>query len=336
VKELSENIILDVRNLTKYFSVFEKGIIFKKQAGSIHACDDVSFTVERGKTLGLVGESGGGKTTLAKIILYLLPPTSGEVYFDGKNIMEIFKSKNKKEKLKLRRKMQYIFQDPYSSLNPRMTVADLIMEPFQIHEHVPKKDWPVRMYDLLKLVGLEDYHAERYPHEFSGGQRQRICIARALAVEPEFLIADEPVSSLDVSIRAQILNLLGDLQSKFNLTYIYISHDLSTVRHICDRVAVMYLGRIVELADVDEIFESPRHPYTKALISAVPSAEPGKKSKRVILRGEVPSPIDPPPYCRFYPRCSYHIPVCMKKDPKLEEISEKHFVACFRAREKLD
>jgi len=336
VKELSENIILDVRNLRKYFPVFEKGIIFKKQAGLIHACDDVSFTVEQGKTLGLVGESGSGKTTLAKVILYLLPPTSGEVYFDGKNVMGIFKSKNKKENLKLRRKMQYIFQDPYSSLNPRMTVADLIMEPFQIHEHIPKRDWSVRMYELLKLVGLEDYHAERYPHEFSGGQRQRICIARALAVEPKFLIADEPVSSLDVSIRAQILNLLGDLQSTFNLTYIYISHDLSTVRHICDRVAVMYLGRIVELADVDEIFESPRHPYTKALMSAVPSAEPGKKSDRVILRGEVPSPIDPPPYCRFCPRCLYHIPVCMKKDPKLEEISENHFVACFRAKEKLD
>ena len=336
MKKLGEDVVLDVRNLRKYFPVYEKGILFSKQAGSIHACDDVSLTVKRGETLGLVGESGSGKTTLSKVILYLVPPTSGEVYFEGKDVVRVFNSKNKKEILDLRRKMQYVFQDPYSSLNPRMTVSDIIMEPFQIHGHVPKEKWSARMYELLRLVGLEDYHAERYPHEFSGGQRQRICIARALAVNPEFLIADEPVSSLDVSIRAQILNLLGDLQHKFNLTYIYISHDLSTVRHICDRVAVMYLGRIVELTDVDKIFESPRHPYTKALMSAVPSGEPGKKSDRVILPGEVPSPINPPPYCRFYPRCLYHIPICKKEDPKLEKIGKDHFVACFRAREKLE
>jgi len=335
VKPLSEDAVLDVRNLRKYFPVFEKGAVFSRQAGSIHACDDVSFTVRRGRTLGLLGESGSGKTTLAKTILYLLPPTSGEVYFEGTDVFKVFASKDKRRILGLRRKMQYVFQDPYSSLNPRMTVADIIMEPFQIHGHLPKKEWSMRMYELLNLVGLEDYHAERYPHEFSGGQRQRVCIARALAVEPKFLIADEPVSSLDVSIRAQILNLLRDLQSKLDLTYIYISHDLSTVRHICDRVAVMYLGRIVELAGVDEIFSSPRHPYTKALISAVPEAEPGRKSNRVILPGEMPSPIDPPPYCRFYQRCLYHIPLCQKEDPKLEETSKGHFAACFRARERL-
>ncbi len=336
MKELPKNVVLEVEHLKKLFPVFEKGILFSHQTGSIHACDNVSFKVEKGKTLGLVGESGSGKTTLAKTILYLFHPTSGQVFFEGIDVFKTFRSKNKQDILSLRRKMQYIFQDPYSSLNPRMTVADIIMEPYQIHRHIPKKEWPIRMYELLRLVGLEDYHSERYPHEFSGGQRQRVCIARALAVEPEFLIADEPVSSLDVSIRAQILNLLGDLQSKFNLTYIYISHDLSTVRHICDEVAVMYLGRIVELAEVNELFESPRHPYTKALISAVPTSKPGQKSNRIILPGEVPSPINPPLYCRFYPRCKYHIPICKKKDPKLEEILNKHYVSCFRGKEKLD
>jgi oligopeptide/dipeptide ABC transporter ATP-binding protein len=336
VKELSEEVVLDVRNLKKYFPVQEKGVIFNKPAGLIHACDDISFIVKRGKTLGLVGESGSGKTTLAKTILYLIPPTSGEVFFEGENLFKVFMSKNKREIQNLRRKMQYIFQDPYSSLNPRMTVSDIIIEPFQIHKHIPKKEWVSRMYELLNYVGLEDYHAERYPHEFSGGQRQRICIARALAVEPEFLIADEPVSSLDVSIRAQILNLLRDLQSKLNLTYIYISHDLSTIRHICHQVAVMYLGRIVELAEVDEIFDSPKHPYTKALISVIPTIEENIKINRVILPGEVASPINPPPYCRFYSRCKYHIPICEKNDPKLEEVSANHFAACFRAMEKLE
>ena len=333
---MRKNVVLEVQHLKKYFPVFEKGVIFSKEAGSIHACDDINFTIQRGKTLGLVGESGSGKTTLAKTILHLIPPTSGEVFFEGEDVLKIFSSKNKNEILSLRRKMQYVFQDPYSSLNPRMTVADIIMEPFQIHGHIPKNEWPSKMYELLRLVGLEDYHSERYPHEFSGGQRQRICIARALAVEPEFLIADEPVSSLDVSIRAQILNLLRNLQKKFDLTYIYISHDLSTVRHVCDQVAVMYLGRIVELADVDKIFEAPRHPYTKALISAVPSTELGEKSNRVILPGEVPSPIDPPPYCRFYPRCKYHISLCKQKDPQLDEHFRNQFIACFRAKEKLN
>jgi oligopeptide transport system ATP-binding protein len=330
---MSNRPFLEVKNLVKYFPISTRGILFKKQIGIIHAVDGLSFSVNKGTTFGLVGESGCGKTTTARSILSLDAPTSGEIYLDGTEISGIFKSKNKSEILKLRRKMQYVFQNPYASLDPRMTVADIIMEPFEIHKNIPKNKWHDRLYDLLELVGLEDYHAERFPHEFSGGQRQRICIARALAVEPQLLIADEPVASLDVSIRAQILNLLKDLQSKLGMTYLYISHDLSTVRHICSRVAVMYLGKLVEIADTDELFDSPLHPYTEALMSAIPIPDPeATKEDRIVLLGEVPSPINPPSGCRFEPRCIYakeHR--CAEKTPKLIDVGKGHLVACEKA-----
>jgi len=329
---VSEEPILEVKNLVKHFPVTTRGILFKKQAGVVHAVDGVSFSVHKGETFGLVGESGCGKTSTARAILYLDPPPAGEICYEGEEIGKIFKSKDKKEVLKLRRKMQYVFQNPYASLDPRMTVADIIMEPFMIHGHVSKNKWHDRLYELLNLVGLEDYHAERYPHEFSGGQRQRICIARALAVEPQLLIADEPVASLDVSVRAQILNLLQELQQRLKMTYLYISHDLSTVRHICHRVAVMYLGKLVEIADTDDLFDSPLHPYTQALISSIPIPDPDAKSKRIILPGEVPSPINPPSGCRFQPRCIYvkeH--KCVESLPRLVDAGGGHLVACHRA-----
>ena len=329
---MSEEPILEVKNLVKHFPVTTRGILFKKQAGVVHAVDGVSLSVHKGETFGLVGESGCGKTSTARAILYLDPPTAGEICYEGEEIGKIFKSKDKKEVLKLRRKMQYVFQNPYASLDPRMTVADIIMEPFIIHGHVPKNKWHDRLYELLNLVGLEDYHAERYPHEFSGGQRQRICIARALAVEPQLLIADEPVASLDVSVRAQILNLLQELQQRLKMTYLYISHDLSTVRHICHRVAVMYLGKFVEIADTDDLFDSPLHPYTQALISSIPIPDPEAKKSRITLPGEVPSPINPPAGCGFQPRCIYakeH--ECIEKAPKLMDAGGGHLVACHRA-----
>jgi len=329
---MSERPFLEVKNLVKYFPISSRGVFFKKQVGVIHAVDGLNFSVDKGTTFGLVGESGCGKTSTAKAILYLDPPTSGHIYVEGEAIGDIFKSKSRKEILKLRRKMQYVFQNPYASLDPRMTVAGIIMEPLMIHKHVPKNKWHDKLYELLELVGLEEYHAERYPHEFSGGQRQRICIARALAVEPEFLIADEPVSSLDVSIRAQILNLLGELQDRIGLTYLYISHDLSSVRQISHRVAVMYLGEIVELADTDDLFKEPLHPYTRALIQAVPIPDPKTKRMKSMLPGEVPSPINPPSGCRFHPRCSEAKPECRKRTPKLVQVGPNHLVACHKYR----
>ncbi|NIR86706.1 ABC transporter ATP-binding protein [Candidatus Bathyarchaeota archaeon] len=325
---MTNSSLVKVRNLVKYFPVYSRGILLKKEVGLVHAVDDISFDIRRKETFGLVGESGCGKTTTARVILNLIEPTSGEVFFEGENIFEKFQSANKRKKLKLRRKMQLVFQNPYGSLDPRMTVFDIISEPFVIHKHVPKSQWKEKVYELLELVGLEEYHAERYPHEFSGGQRQRICIARALAVEPEFLIADEPVSSLDVSIRAQILNLLGELQNRVGLAYLYISHDLSSVRQISHRVAVMYLGEIVELADTDELFKEPLHPYTKALVQAVPIPDPKAQSMKIILPGEVPSPINPPSGCRFHPRCPQAKPVCREKKPELLNVGSKHTVAC--------
>lgn len=328
-KSLTSKNLIEVKNLVKYFPVYSRGVLLKKQVGLVHAVDNVSFNIKRKETFGLVGESGCGKTTVARLILNLINPTSGEVFFEEENIFEKFQSANKDEKLKLRRKMQLIFQNPYGSLDPRMTVFDIISEPFVIHKHVPKNQWKNRVYELLKLVGLEEYHAERYPHEFSGGQRQRICMARALAVEPEFLIADEPVSSLDVSIRAQILNLLGELQERMGLAYLYISHDLSSVRQISHRVAVMYLGEIVELADTDKLFKSPLHPYTDALIQAVPIPDPKARTMKIVLPGEVPSPINPPSGCRFHPRCPRAQKICGKKEPVFEELKSDHFAACF-------
>jgi len=267
----------------------------------VHAVDQVSFQIRRNETFGLVGESGCGKTTIARCVLYLEPPSSGEVVFEGKNITDIFKRANRTQVLALRRQMQYIFQNPYASLDPRMTVADIIIEPFEVHKHIPRDQWHKRMYELLRMVGLEDYHAERYPHEFSGGQRQRICIARALAVNPKFIAADEPVASLDVSVRAQILNLLQELQQKLGITYLYISHDLSTVRHI----------------------------YTVALMSAIPVPDPKQKRHRIILPGEVPSPINPPSGCRFHTRCPRRIDICSKEEPPLIEVRPGHWLACY-------
>lgn len=320
--------LIKVRNLVKYFPVYSRGVLFKSAIGMVHAVDNISFDIKKGETLGLVGESGCGKTTAARLILNLIEPTSGEVFFNDENVYERFKASNTQEKLRFRRKMQLIFQNPYGSLDPRMTVFDIVSEPFLIHKHLPKDEWEERVYHLLKLVGLEEYHAERYPHEFSGGQRQRICIARALAVEPEFLIADEPVSSLDVSIRAQILNLLVDLQKEMGLTYLYISHDLSSVRQISHRVAVMYLGEIVEFASTNELFRDPRHPYTDALIQAVPIPDPKTRRLRIILRGEVPSPINPPQGCRFHPRCPYMTEKCVREAPPPFERKEGHWTAC--------
>ena len=330
---MSDRQFLEVENLVKHFPIYTKGVLLKKQVGVIHAVDGVNFSIKKGTTFGLVGESGCGKTSTARAIIQLDPPTSGNIYLDGEDIEGIFKSKKKSEILRLRRKMQYVFQNPYASLDPRMTVADIIMEPFTIHKNVPKSEWHDKLYDLLELVGLEDYHAERYPHEFSGGQRQRICIARALAVEPQLLIADEPVASLDVSIRAQILNLLQDLQRKLGMTYLYISHDLSTVRHICNMVAVMYLGKFVEIADTDELFDSPLHPYTQALMSAIPVPDPEiTREERIVLLGEVPSPINPPSGCRFQPRCIYAKErKCIEKSSELIDVGRGHLVACEKA-----
>ena len=324
--------ILEVSSLVEYFDVVERGIFRKKKVGDVHAVDNVSFHISGGETLGLVGESGCGKTTTGKVILYLEKPTSGSVIFEGMNVVETFENGSQTDRKLLRRRMQMVFQNPYNSLDPRMTVYDIISEAFVVHRNIPKSQWTDRVYELLRMVNLEEYHAERYPHEFSGGQRQRIAIARALAVDPKFVILDEPVSSLDVSIRAQILNLLIDLQRSKRLSYLYISHDLSSVRQISQRVAVMYLGEIVELARAEEIFDKPLHPYTQALISAVPVPDVDHKTTRIILPGEVPSPINPPQACRFHPRCPHATDICRQMAPKFEDkLIEGHFVACHHA-----
>jgi len=324
--------ILEVGSLVKHFDVFERGILRKKKVGEVHAVDSVSFHIKRGETLGLVGESGCGKTTAGKVILYLEQPSSGSVIFEGEDVFEVFANGNQNEAKRVRRKMQMVFQNPYNSLDPRMTVFDIISEAFVIHKNIPKSEWKSRVYELLRMVNLEEYHAERYPHEFSGGQRQRIAIARALAVDPKFVILDEPVSSLDVSIRAQILNLLIDLQHEKDLSYLYVSHDLSSVRQISQRVAVMYLGEIVELAGSAQLFDKALHPYTQALISAVPVPDVDHKTTRIILPGEVPSPINPPQGCRFHPRCPHATDICKEVAPRFEDkLVEEHFVACHHA-----
>ena len=316
-------ILLEVRNLRKYYPV-TKGFIFQRQVGAVKAVDGLSFFIRRGETLGLVGESGSGKTTTGRVILRLQEPTTGEALFEGRDLFTL----RKEELRRMRRNMQIIFQDPYSSLNPRMTVGDIIGEPLEIHNMARGREKVRRVQELLEVVGLSPYHANRYPHEFSGGQRQRIGIARALAVNPKLIIADEPVSALDVSIQAQVLNLLEELQKEFGLTYLFIAHDLSVVKHISDRIAVMYLGRIVELAPTDELFSNPQHPYTEALLSAVPIPDPEMRRERIILPGDVPSPINPPPGCPFHTRCLYAQPSCRVDVPPFEDIGGGHYVAC--------
>lgn len=317
--------LLDVKNLVMHFPLTE-GIIFQRQVGAVQAVDGVSFHVNRGETLGLVGESGCGKSTTGRAILQLYKPTSGEVVFDGKDLTKL----DGGDMRKMRRHLQMVFQDPYASLNPRMTVGNIVSEPMQIHKLVPKNERTQRVQELLQTVGLNPYFANRYPHEFSGGQRQRIGIARALAANPDFIVCDEPVSALDVSIQAQVVNLLEDLQDKLGLTYLFIAHDLSVVRHISDRVAVMYLGKIVEMADRNALYDDPLHPYTKALLSAVPIPDPviERKRERIILTGDVPSPINPPSGCHFHTRCPYVMDVCKQQDPAFVDQGGGHFVAC--------
>src|SRR4051812_23252028 len=320
-----ERPLLDVRNLVMHFPLTQ-GIIIQRKVGAVQAVDGVSFSVKKGETLGLVGESGCGKSTTGRAILQLYKPTAGVVDFNGKDLTKL----DSGEMRKMRRHLQMIFQDPYASLNPRMTVGNIVSEPMQIHNLVPKGERTKRVQELLQTVGLNPYFANRYPHEFSGGQRQRIGIARALAANPDFIVCDEPVSALDVSIQAQIVNLLEDLQDQFGLTYLFIAHDLSVVRHISDRVAVMYLGKIVEMADRNELYENPLHPYTKALLSAVPIPDPviERKRERIILTGDVPSPINPPSGCHFHTRCPYVMDICKVVDPPFTDKGPDHPVAC--------
>ena len=323
---MSEDIILEVKNLKMYFPV-GSGFLSRKPVGYVKAVDDVSFTVKRGETLGLVGESGCGKTTTGRCILQLYKPTAGQVIFDGQDLT----SMNTKTMRGMRREMQVIFQDPYSSLNPRMTAGNIIGEPLIVHGLVANKtEYRNKVADLLTNVGLNPYMADRFPHEFSGGQRQRIGVARALSVSPKFIVADEPVSALDVSIQAQIINLLEDLQEQFNLTYLFIAHDLSVVRHISDRVGGMYLGHLVEMAERNEIYRNPIHPYTKALLSAVPIPDPvlDAQRERVLLTGEVPSPLNPPSGCVFHPRCPAANDTCSQYLPELREVETDHYSAC--------
>jgi oligopeptide transport system ATP-binding protein len=317
--------LLDVRGLKMYFPITQ-GLLFQRRKGWVRAVDDVSFHIARGETLGLVGESGCGKSTTGRAILQLYRPTAGEVLLEGRDLTRVGGG----ELRRTRRRMQMIFQDPYASLNPRMTVGSIIAEPIEIHNLARGKAKQERVHELLRMVGLNPYFANRYPHEFSGGQRQRIGIARALAVEPQLIVCDEPISALDVSIQAQIINLLEELQAQLGLTYLFIAHDLSVVRHISDRVAVMYVGKIVEVADRNELYERPLHPYTRALLSAVPVPDPRveQRRNRIILTGDPPSPVDPPPACRFHPRCPYMQQVCREVEPTLEEVRPNHWVAC--------
>ena len=321
----ANDVLLSVDNLVKYFPIM-RGIIFQKQVAAVHAVDDISFSIRRGETLGLVGESGCGKSTTGRTILQLYRPTSGSVVFDDVDLVAL----QGEELRKMRRKMQMIFQDPYASLNPRMTVGEIVGEPLVVHRVANQKEINERVKNLLELVGLNPAFSNRYPHEFSGGQRQRIGVARALSLQPSFIVCDEPISALDVSIQAQVVNLLEDLQSQFNLTYLFVAHDLSMVKHISDRVAVMYLGVIAELASRDEVYLHPLHPYTQALLSAVPIPDPvaDAKRKRVILQGDVPSPVNPPSGCRFRTRCPIAESLCAETRPEFREIQPEHFVAC--------
>ncbi len=319
---MAETPLLEVKHLKKYFPI--KGGVFSKTIGYVYAVDDVNFTLAKGETLGLVGESGCGKSTTGRTILRLIEPTDGELYFEGQDITKLEKSAMRA----LRREMQIIFQDPYASLNPRMTVGSIIGEPLEIHKIAKGAEKEERVVSLLQKVGLRAEDMRKYPHEFSGGQRQRIGIARALALNPKLIVCDEPVSALDVSIQAQVINLLEDLQAEFSLSYLFIAHNLNVVEHISDRVAVMYLGQIVELASDEALYKNPQHPYTEALLSAVPIPDPTLKKKRIILEGDVPSPINPPKGCHFHTRCMYKEQICEEVEPEFKDIGGGHWVAC--------
>lgn len=318
-------IILEARNIKKFFPI-RKGLLLR-EVGQVKAVDDVSFQVRRGETIGIVGESGCGKSTLGRTLIRLYEPTAGEIKFQGQDFLTVTGEKLRQS----RKNMQMIFQDPYASLDPRMTVGQILRQPFEIHNILGARERDQRVKQLLEVVGLKASHVNRYPHEFSGGQRQRISIARAIALDPQLIICDEPVSALDVSIQAQILNLLKDLQDRLGLTYIFISHDLSVIEHVCDRIAVMYLGKIVEFADRDDLFKNPQHPYTQALISAIPRVGEGKKKMKRSLGGEVPSPINPPSGCYFHPRCVHAMDKCSKMAPSLSAVPSQanQLSACF-------
>lgn len=328
---MENNKLLEIKNLKKYFSL-RGGFLFQKFAGSVKAVDDISFYIRKGETFGLVGETGCGKTTVARVILRLVPQTSGEAIYNGVNLFNL----NSREMFKIRREIQVIFQDPYASLSPRMTVGDIINEPFEIHKIGDKRKRIKKVKELLKVVGLNPEHIHRYPHEFSGGQRQRVGVARALALTPKLLLCDEPVSALDVSVQAQILNLLTDLQKEFNLTYLFIAHDLSVVKHVSDRIGVMYLGKMVEVAKSEDLYKTPLHPYTMGLLSAIPIPDPEleRKRRRIVLEGDVPSPINPPSGCSFHTRCPNAQDICSMKEPELKDYSKngnEHVAACFFA-----
>ena len=330
-KKSNGNLLLDVKNLKKYFPV-RKGIM-RRVVAHVKAVDDVSFFINKGETLGMVGESGCGKTTIGRTLLRLLEPTAGSVILSTEQgPVDLFKVGGRQLK-GLRKELQIIFQDPYSSLNPRMTVGDIIGEPLVIHHIGSGKEREARVSELLEAVGLNPQYAKRYPHEFSGGQRQRIGIARALALDPQLIVCDEPVSALDVSIQAQVINLLQDLQKEFGLTYLFIAHDLSVVRHISNRVAVMYLGKVVEMSETEELFQKPLHPYTEALLSAVPVPNPDYEIERIILEGDVPSPVNPPSGCYFHPRCPYAKDKCKAEAPVFKDYGNAHFAACHFAGE---
>lgn len=319
-----KKVLVEIKDLTKYFPV-KKGFLSKSES-NVKAVDGISFTINKGETLGIVGESGCGKTTCGRTIIKLYEPTSGQIIYDGHDLSKL----SPRQMLPYRKKIQMIFQDPYASLNSRMTVGDIVGESIDIHGVYRGKDRMARIQELLTTVGLNSEHASRYPHEFSGGQRQRIGIARSLAVQPEFIICDEPISALDVSIQAQVINMLEELQENMGLTYLFIAHDLSMVKHISNRIGVMYLGKMVEIGNSDELYGHPMHPYTQALLSAIPIPDPVEAAirKRIMLQGEIPSPIDPPPGCRFKGRCQYATKICSEVDPELKNLGADHFVAC--------
>jgi oligopeptide transport system ATP-binding protein len=325
---MANDILIEIKNLSMYFPI-TKGIIRQQKIGEVKAVDGVNFFIRKGETLGLVGESGCGKTTLGRCLLQLIRPTSGEVYFEGVDLCTMASDHLRS----IRQRMQIIFQDPFDSLDPRMTAGEIVAEPLRVHTRIRGRELREKIAELLKIVGLDPSMKERYPHQFSGGQRQRLGIARALAIRPSFIVCDEPISALDVSIQAQIINLLEDLQGEFDLTYLFIAHDLSVVRHISHRVAVMYLGKIVEVANRDALYRVAKHPYTIALLSAVPIPDPIVEAsrERIILRGEIPSPIALPPGCNFHPRCPIGVEICQKEIPSLREIEEGHWVACHLA-----